>query len=309
MVPEAPIPVTVRSRFAQGRRAPNYRRAQRGNIFLKGLFILALTAAVFGGGAYFTYKLFIEPQQNLKDETMASASMTPPPDLTIPEYEKCLELKNNHQWVDARAAYEHFIETYPASTKLDAAKDDLGEVNVAIYFSGGPSPDKDAYVIKPGDTLARIERIMKIPGDVIMRSNNITDPRRLTIGDTLYVPHPDLTLVIDRQAKMVTLYNHARYFKQYHPTAWNAPSPKGSPPPILGKVEEVVSMRDGVRVAFGSRDYDDSIHQVAISPPAYSLYTDPSEGGQKSGAGITFSDSDMDELSALLTRGVPVTIR
>jgi hypothetical protein len=282
---------------------------QRGSIILKGLVILVLAIAVFGGGAYYTYKLFIEPEQNLKLESASVATMTPPPDLTIPEYQKCLDLKNAHDWVNARAAYEHFLETYPASTKRDAALDDLGEINVVIYFSDGPSPDKDEYVIRPGDRLDRIERTLKVSGDVIMRSNNITDPRRLRVGDTLYVPHPDFTLVIDRQTRLVTLYNHSRYFKRYHPTAWNPPAPKGNPPPIEGKIEDVASYRDGARVYFGSPNYDNSIHQLQVSPPAYDLYTDPSEGGQKQGVGIDLSASDMDELSALITRGVPVTIR
>jgi LysM repeat protein len=232
-----------------------------------------------------------------------------PPDMTLPEYERCLQLKKDHQWQDARKAYEHFLETYPASTKLDAAKDDLGEINMAIYFSGGPSPDKDAYVIKPGDTLARIEKKLKAPGDVIMRTNDITDARRLRVGDTLYVSHPDFSIGIDRRARIVTLYNHARFFKQYHPAAWTAPAAKGNPPPVAGKVTEVASFKNGQRVAFGSRDYDESSHWVQISPPGYTLYTDPAEGGEKVAAGIALSASDMDELSALLTHGVPVTIR
>jgi LysM repeat protein len=285
------------------------RRARlRGGIILKAFIILALATAVFGGGAYFAYTLFIQPDQNLKKE-MAFGTPPPPPDMTIPEYERILPLKQNHQWLEARAAYEHFLETYPASTKLDAAKDDLGEINIAIYFSSGASPDKDAYVIKPGDTLARIERKLKAPGDVIMRANGITDARRLRVGDTLYVPHPDFGLVIDRKAQIVTLYNHARFFKQYHPTKWNAPPLKGSPPPVTGKVTELASFKGGQRVAFGSRDFDESSHWVQITPPGYNLFTDPAEGGEKNGTGIALSASDMDELSALLTHGVPVTIR
>ncbi len=287
----------------------NFRRARRGGSFiLKALVILILAAAVFGGGAYFAYTLFIEPDQNLKKET-AFGTPSPPPDMTIPEYEKCVELKNNRQWIDARAAYEHFLETYPASTKMDAAKDDLGEVNVAIYFSGGPSPDKDAYVIKPGDTLARIEKKLKAPGDVIMRTNGISDPRRLRVGDTLYVSHPDFSLVIDRKAQMVTLYNHARFFKQYHPVTWSAPAAKGNAAPVEAKVSEVAAFRNGQRVAFGSPDYDDASHWIQVSAPGYTLFTDPAEGGEKVGTGIALNASDMDELSALLTHGVPVTIR
>jgi hypothetical protein len=290
------------------RRRSRARSNSQGSIIFKALVILVLAAAVFGGGAYFTYTLFIEPEQNLKQET-ALGTPSPPPDTTLPEYARIAQLKDDHQWLDARAAYEHFIETYPASTKLDAAKDDLGDINIAIYFSGGPSPDKDAYVIRPGDTLAHIERVLKVSGDVIMRTNGITDARRLRVGDTLYVAHPDFGIVIDRKTRLVTLYNHARFFKQYHPTVWSAPPLRGNAPPLIGKVADVASFKNGTRVAFGSRDYDDSSHWIQITPGGYTLYTDPAQGGEKGGPGIAMSASDMDELSALLTRGVPVTIR
>ena len=301
MLDPGPIPPTLRGM--------NFRRARtRAGIIIKAFVILVLAAMVFGGGAYFTYTLFIEPAQNLKNET-ALGPPAAPPDATIPEYLRCLQIKNDHDWVNARAAYEHFLETYPASTKLQAAMDDLGEINITIYFSGGPSPDKDSYVIRPGDTLARIERVLKASGDVIMRTNNISDPRRLRVGDTLYVPHPDFGIIIDRKARIVTLYNHSRYFKQYHPVTWTAPSPKGNPPPVDGKVSEVAAYRNGMRVAVGSPDYEDSSRVVQITPGGYTLFTDPAEGGEKIATGIALGSSDMDELSALLTRGVPVTIR
>jgi LysM repeat protein len=296
------------TRRRHGTAAPGAGFRQNGGIILKLLFILVLAACVFGGGAYFTYKLYIEPGEKLKGETAAGAP-TPPPDVTIPEYERCHELLDAHAWPDARTAYEHFLETYPASTKLDAAKDELGQINIALYFKPGPSPDKDAYVIRPGDTLARIEKKLKTPGDEIMRTNGITDPRRLRIGDTLYVSHPEFSIVIDRKTRLVTIYNHSRYFKQYHPTAWTAPTPKGSPPPIAGKVTETAAYRNGQRVAPGSREYEDAAHTVQITPGGFNLNTDPAEGGEKAASGIAFSASDMGELSALLTRGVPVTIR
>jgi len=284
------------------------RPGRHGGIILKALVILFLAAAVFGGGAYFTYTLFLEPEQKLKNESAVGAP-TPPPDATIPEYEKCLALKNNRQWADARSAYEHFIETYPASTKLEVAKDDLGEVNVANYFAGNSSADNVAYVIQSGDTLARLVHKLKASADVIMKLNGITDPRKLRIGDTIYVSHPDFSLVINRKTQLVTLYNHARYFKQYHPEHWTAPVEKGNLPPVTGKVMDLVAMRNGQRVPAGSMDAEDASHSVVMTPGGYTLYTDPSEGGENVKSGISLSASDMDELSALLTRGVPVTIQ
>jgi LysM repeat protein len=281
---------------------------ERGGFIIKGLILLALAAVVFGGGAYYTYTLFIEPGQNLKSET-AFGTPTPPPDMTIPEYDRIVPIKDAHDWQNARVAYEHFLETYPASTKADAAKDDLGEINVAIFFASGPSPDKDTYVIRPGDNLGRIEKKLKVPGEEIMRWNGIIDARHLRVGDTLYVSHPDFSIVIDRKTRLVTLYNHARYFKQYHPVIWSAPAPRGNPAPVTCKVSEIAATRNGVRVSPNSRDYDDASHQVLISAPGYGLYTDVAEGGDKTGSGISLNASDMSELSALLTRGVPVTIQ
>ena len=280
---------------------------ESGGIILKGLFLLVLAAAVFGGGAYATYKLFLEPQEALQDEK-DFGTPTPPPDQTLPEYAHCRQLKNDHDLLAARTAYERFIESYPGSTKLEAAKDDLGEINAAIYFSASPSPEKEAYVIRKGDSLVAIEKRLKAPGDLIMRSNNLTDPRRLRVGDTLYVPHPEFALLLDRKTHLATLYNHARYFKQYHPVAWNAPAAK-TPAPLAGKVMDIVSTHNGQRVTFGSRDYENSIHLVQISVTGFSLYTDPAEGGAKEAAGIVLNAADMDELSSLLTHGVPVTIR
>lgn len=282
-------------------------RREGGGLIVKGVFLLLLAAAVFGGGAYFTYKLFLEPAEALQDEK-DFGTPTPPPDQTLPEYAHCLQLKKDRRWLEARKAYESFIENYPASTKFEAAKDDLGAVNIAMYFSASPSPEKDAYVIRKGDSLVAIEKRVKAPGDLIMRANNLTDPRRLRVGDTLYVPHPEFTVLIDRKARLATLYNHGLYFKQYHPVAWNAPAAR-NPVPLAGKVSEIVSTHNGQRVSFGSRDYENSIHLVQISVAGFSFYTDPAEGGPKEASGVVLSASDMDELSSLLTRGVPVTIR
>ena len=60
-------------------RISNFRRsAVQAGFILKAFIILALMAAVFGGGAWFTYTLFIQPEQNLKNES-AFGTPSPPP--------------------------------------------------------------------------------------------------------------------------------------------------------------------------------------------------------------------------------------
>src|SRR5581483_4006382 len=272
----------------------------------KALVILVLVAVIFGGAAYFGWDLFVRPTQELKEET-AFGTPTPPPDPTIPEFEKCMTLKNEHKLVEARAAFENFLENYPGSTKLDEAKDAIGELNIDIFFSATPSPEKEEYTIQLGDALVKIEKKLKFPGELIMRSNNLDDPRRLSVGQVLYISHPQFNVVINRKEKKVILYNHARFFKQYRAKAWAVPPSKNNAP-LNAKITELAAWKNGQRVAFGTKDYIGSSHWVQMNASNYTLYTDPAEGGEKAPAGIALSASDMEELSALLTKGVPVTI-
>lgn len=284
-----------------------YSRPRSRHLLLKTLVILFLIAAIGLGGWLGIYLLFIAPQQALKDET-AAGSPTPPPDPTIPEFQKVVAIKNQHKLVEARAALEHFIENYPASTKLDEAKDALGQVNVDIFLSATPAPEKENYVIQRGDALAKIERKLKVPGEMIMRSNNIDDPRRLRVGDTLYVSHPQFSIIINRKEKTITLYNAGKFFKRYRAKEWNVP-PSKTNPKIETRVSDIAAFKNGQRVPYGSRDYIGSSHWVQFSASNYTLYTDPAEGGEKPSAGIVLGAEEMEELSALLKRGIPVTIQ
>jgi LysM repeat protein len=283
-----------------------YYRPRPRHLLLKTLIILALIAGIFGAAAYFSYTLFLEPKQALEDEKAGGAAPAPP-DPTVPEFEKCVALKNQHRLVEARSALEHFIETCPASTKLDAAREALGEVNVDIFFSATAAPEKQAYTIQRGDALAKIEKKLKVPAEMIMRSNNLDDPRRLSVGQVLYVSHPKFSVVISRKEKTITLYNNGKFFKRYRARAWNVPASRTSAA-INTRVTETMAWKNGQRVALGTRDYLGAAHWVQIAAASYTLYTDPAEGGEKAPAGIVLGAEEMQELSALLSRGVPVTI-
>ncbi|MEA3209298.1 MAG: hypothetical protein QOE70_2355, partial [Chthoniobacter sp.] len=91
---------------------------------MKVIVILLLACLVFGTAGYFTYDLFVKPQVELKREKEAPAT-PPPPDPTLPELEKCLELRDKGQLVEARKALEDFIERFAESSKIEEAKNEL----------------------------------------------------------------------------------------------------------------------------------------------------------------------------------------
>lgn len=277
--------------------------------FFKILIVLGLATVVFGGAAYFYYDIFVKPKQ-LAQEEQAGPPPTPPPDPALPEFAKCMELKKEGKSVEAQQALEQFIINNPHSTKVEEAKKYLGDLNVDLFFSATPTPEKEQYMVRPGDAIAKIERKLKTTAELIMRTNNLDDPRRLRVGQVLWVSHPEFSLVIKRKEKSVTLYNHGKFFKQYPVKEWKVPPAKPSPP-IKAKVMEKVAWKEGKRVPIDSKDYLASGRWIVLSMQAYTLFTDsdnPAVTMKPTSGGIGLDEEDAVELATLLGRNTPVTI-
>jgi hypothetical protein len=272
----------------------------------KGLVILFLCVAIFGGAGYFSYKLFITPKK-MVEKAMAGPQPTMPPDPSIAEYEKCLKVKENGNLVEARNAFEDFTTHNPDSPKIDDAMDALGDINMKLFFSDAPDPEKQQYVIQKGDTISAIERKTKVPSDLIMRLNKIEDPTKLRIGEILNISRPQFSLKINHKTKTVMLYNKGKFFKQYKVEPWNVPPPKGSAP-SSAKVVEKSAWKDNQRVAFGAKEYNESGRWIATSATGYTLYSEGVDGVPKPQGGLGMKDQDIQELSTLINRGTPVTI-
>src|SRR6478609_1109648 len=182
---------------------------------MKWLFVLLLALAIFGGAAWFGYNTFVKEEIEVKKEQRGE--VTPPPvvDVSLPEFEKAVKLRQDEKLTEARDALVAVIQKYPAGKHLDEARDILGEVNTTILLSRYPSPEKTEYIVKSGDVLAKIARKLKTTPELIMRMNNMSGTM-LRIGDHLLISHPDFSMVIQRKENSVVVLNHGAFFKQYH---------------------------------------------------------------------------------------------
>jgi LysM repeat protein len=275
---------------------------------VKAFVIIFLCVAIFGPSAYFFHRLFIAPGQIERMEKSRPRAPLPP-DVSIAEFDKCLKVKNSGDLLAARTALDDFVAQNPDSPKIEEAKDALGEVNTDIFFSTIPSPEKQQYVVQNGDTLSAIEKKTHVSGEFIVRSNNIEDAARISIGQVLIVSRPDFIMQISRKAQTVTLLNKGKFFKQYRVKAWNAPATK-STAPVNTRIIEKIAWKKGQRVTFGSKDYAGSARWIALGAAGYTLYTDaPVADGAKPPAGLGLDAEEMEELSTLLNKNTPVTIQ
>ena len=278
---------------------------------MKWLFVLVLALAIFGGAAWFFYNTFVKEEIEVKKERRGE--VTPPPvvDVSLPEFQAAVELRQDGKLAETRNALVSFIQKYPAGKHLDEARDLLGDVNTEILLSRYPSPEKIEYIVKPGDVLAKIARKLKTTPELIMRMNNMSGTM-LRIGERLLISHPDFSMVIQRKTNLVVLLNHGGFFKQYH--VREAKLPQKQPPKVVTKVAETMAWKNGKRVGLGSKEYLASTKWIRLAGGAgYTLYavpdaTHPNLEQPPPPTGLGLAATDIEELSTLVNNRTPVTI-
>lgn len=275
---------------------------------MKWLFVLLLALVVFGGAAFFSYDLFVKPEQQMRAERTSETTTEPTPDISLPEFQTAARLRQEDKLPEARAALTAFIQKYPSGLHAEEAKDLLGEVNVKILLSAIPSPDKQEYTVKSGDVLARVANKMKSTPELIMKMNGLNGTM-LHIGERLFVSHPDFALIIQRQAQSVILLNHGMFFKRYHIRTLKLP-PK-QPAKLVTKVSETMAFFNGKRVGFGSKEFSRSTRWIRLAAPGCILYSESEPGivaMPPPPTGIGLAAAELEELSSLVNSKSAVTI-
>lgn len=277
---------------------------------MKWLFAFIFALVIFGGAAFVSYKIILRPEIVMREEQKAGATPRSMPDLSLPEFQAAAKLQSEGKLLDARAALTAFIQKYPSGQHMGEAQDLLGDVNTSILLSNYPSPEKEEYVVRSGDVLARIASKMKSTPELIMRTNNLSGTM-LHIGDKLLVSHPVFSILVQRDAKLLYLLDHDRFFKRYHLLKVNVPAK--APPKILTRVSATMAFKDGKRIGIGSPDFLSSTRWIRFAAPGYVLYSEPDESHPvldvpPPSEGIGLSATDVEELSSLVNPKTTVTI-
>lgn len=277
---------------------------------MKWLFVLLLAVIIFGGAWGFAYFLFLKPEIAVRQEQRGEVPPEPTPDFGGPEFEAAAKLRQEGKLAEARGALMAFLQKYPTGTRAEEAKDLLGEVNIDILLSRYPSPEKQEYIVKPGDVLQKIANKTKSTPELIMRMNNLSGTM-LHIGDRLFVSHPQFSLVIQRKPKLVVVLNNGAFFKQYRIREEKPPAKQA--PKIVTKVVDVMAWRDGKRVGFGTREYIGSTRWIRFAIGGYTLYAVPDSAHPTVGIpppsqGLGLAATEVEELSGLVNKQTPVTI-
>ena len=277
---------------------------------MKWLFLLLLAVVIFGGAAFFSYDLFVKPERKIQQEKSGEIPVEPVPDVSLPDFQAAAKLRQEGKLIETRDALVAFLQKFPSGQHVEEAKDLLGQVNIEMLFTDYRSPEKQEYIVRSGDVLAKIAHKTKTTPELIMRTNNLTNAM-LRVGQRLLISHPDFSVFIQRRAQTVILLNHGQFFKRYHAKLVKLSSKQ--PPRINTHVAEVMAWRGGKRVGFGTKEWIGSTRWVRLAQPGYFLFAVPDKGerdesNQPPPPGLGLSPSDMEELSSLVNSKTAVTI-
>ncbi len=89
-----------------------------------------------------------------------------------------------------------------------------GRVNVQLFLSTTPTPEKKSYVIQPGDSLDKIARVNKTTVDLIRKINKMENST-IYPGGRLLLPAAPFVVQVNKSAKTVDLTMNGKLFKRY----------------------------------------------------------------------------------------------
>jgi LysM repeat protein len=274
---------------------------------VKLLVVASLAIGIFGGGGFVAYQLFFK-KPDARSGSGNVPVVTPTPDPGIAMFDEAKQLIASGDQGEAQRVLLGLIQSFPDSTRSDAGKKLLGDLNISEFFSPAPGPDKTEYVVIRGDSIAKIATKTKYPAELIFKANGL-DSLTIQPGKRLIIPKGQFSLVINTKRGDVTLLNNGSFFRWYKPLEVQLPPKVG-----LGqfKTREKIAWSDGIRVAFGEKKYLGSSRWIVINDGGITLYSETNPempNAQKPGTGILLGPADMEELFALVAKDTPVIVK
>ncbi|MFH1970158.1 MAG: L,D-transpeptidase family protein [Verrucomicrobiota bacterium] len=194
----------------------------------------------------------------------------------------------------------------------------LGQINIELILSQAPMPEKEEYVVRSGDSLARIARKFKTTVDLIKKGNALQRPV-LHPGDRLRVFKGTFTLAISKSRNDLVVKVNDRFFKRYRVgTGKFGTTPTGIFV-ITEKIEQPPWWRpDGKMIPFGDKENVLGTRWMSLRATGttatvrgYGLHGtwEPETIGAQASAGcIRLLNSEVEELFLMVPNGTSVVI-
>ncbi len=291
------------------------------------ILVFVLTLALLGGtflAAYWFYDTIDQPERLAEQQLLRRQQQTnkgPAPDPSAPSFQKINDALAAGQLEDVHEQLNRLLKVYPDSPWESEARRMLGEMNVDRLFSRSPMPGKRDYIVKSGDSLAKIEKGSLTTIPFLKRLNNLSS-LNLQPGDRLVYQPLEFELEVRLADEVLTVRQKAAagldpiFFKNYRLTAVVV-SP-AFPKVLKTQIQEKPAWVGDRKVLATDPQYAFARKQLlttgrpgrpgVLFRPDSERVSVPAGGVTAVVQGIFLDDGDLEELSTILRTGTPVVI-
>ena len=291
------------------------------------ILVFVLTLALLGGtflAAYWFYDTIDQPERLAEQQLLRRQQQTnkgPAPDPSAPSFQKINDALAAGQLEDVHEQLNRLLKVYPDSPWESEARRMLGEMNVDRLFSRSPMPGKRDYIVKSGDSLAKIEKGSLTTIPFLKRLNNLSS-LNLQPGDRLVYQPLEFELEVRLADEVLTVRQKAAagldpiFFKNYRLTAVVV-SP-AFPKVLKTQIQEKPAWVGDRKVLATDPQYAFARTQLlttgrpgrpgVLFRPDSERVSVPAGGVTAVVQGIFLDDGDLEELSTILRTGTPVVI-
>ena len=291
------------------------------------ILVFVLTLALLGGtflAAYWFYDTIDQPERLAEQQLLRRQQQTnkgPAPDPSAPSFQKINDALAAGQLEDVHEQLNRLLKVYPDSPWESEARRMLGEMNVDRLFSRSPMPGKRDYIVKSGDSLAKIEKGSLTTIPFLKRLNNLSS-LNLQPGDRLVYQPLEFELEVRLADEVLTVRQKAAagldpiFFKNYRLTAVVV-SP-AFPKVLKTQIQEKPAWVGDRKVLATDPQYAFARKQLlttgrpgrpgVLFRPDSERVSVPAGGVTAVLQGIFLDDGDLEELSTIVRTGTPVVI-
>ena len=312
-------------------------RKPNGRFVKTGLVVLAVTVAVIGLCIWMDNRSAkaaepkpAVPEKPVVQEKPAKTSV-PAPAPVAPAAPAVSDVDYKAQQLFTRA------QTLASAGNLQQARDMLGEVaatateenlknnalrvqgriNVQLFLSPTPMPEKKSYVIQPGDSLDKIARVNKTTVELIRKMNKMEN-NNIYPGGRLMMPAAPFVVQVDKSAKTVDLTMNGKLLKRYVVgLGVNGKTPLGTFHTVVHQMNPDWTPPGGGIIKFGDpknllgtrwMSIQDTTRPEIKGFGIHGTSARDSIGAETSNGCIRMLNEDVEELYLLIPRGTEVII-
>lgn len=308
------------------------------------ILVFVLASALLAGtflAAYWFYDTVDRTERVAVDKLnrrIREVATQPAPDPAATSFARAMEAVAAGEVDSAHDQLTRLLKVYPSSPRVPEVQRILGEINLDRLFSRSPMPGKRDYIVKPGDSLARIEKGSLTTIPFLMQINNLPG-LGLQPGDRLVYQPLEFEVEVDASRSSLTVRRMAaaglepEFFKKYALTA--VVLPPNFPKTLKTQIQEKAAWLDGGKISVTDPKYTFARKRLTTtSRPGRAglVLQSESERPRPSAApaapdaaatatataspppsavstGVFLDDADMEELTTILRVGTPVVVR